>query len=299
MSHMDAVPTVSLRRAGGATITFGAAGDGSNLQLIHGAQGLGLAPVSFSSTPRLAGHGSILRGKRLNERDIFIPLYMQAGSASELNDVRQQLLAHVSPMDKRELWLRVEVEGGGGYREIPVHYAGGLEGDYGDGYWGNQAKRGLTLKTFDSLWYGEQLQIGQSVDPAVKHFLSTTTAFFPVILSDSTINDTLTFHLAGDAPVKPTWTVTPPGSDLRIENTATGEFFALTGAITETVTIDMQRGRVTSASSPNGELNSLIVPYSTFFELKPGSNTVGFLYTGATSASNVYVTYRPRYLAGY
>lgn len=297
----DAVPSISFHREGDGSLHLGRAGGPGALNLIRGAQGLGAAPVSFSSAPRLAGHGSVFRGKRLDERDIFLPLELRGGTMSGANTVRDDLRRFLSPLDDRELTLRVSVPGRDRWREIPVHYAGGLEGDDDDQYHGHWERVGLELKSLEALWRGEPESQPFQVDAPTKSFLSLTEPFFPVLLADSTVAGRIQVDVAGGAPTAPLWTITPPGEDLLIRHAESGSEFFLEGYLGETVNLDMSNGRLWSASDPMGDLLWERVPADRgqLFQLTPGRNTIEFALVGSTADSMVHVTYAPRYLAGY
>lgn len=299
--QFDAKPRVSFHREGGDRMLVYDAKYSSVLTLTHGSQGLGVAPVSFSSNARLAGHGSTLRGKRLGERDIFLPLRVDKSNMLASNVAREKMAQFLSPLDDRELTLRLEVPGRAGWREIPVHYAGGLEGDYGGDYRGNSESIGLELKATEALWRGEPVPQSFQVDPGTKPFLSTTEPFFPVMLADSTIAGRITVEVAGDAPTHPLWTITPPGEDLTIRHAESGAEFYLEGLLTENVMLDMSNGHLWSASDPDGDMLWERVPTDRgrMFSMKPGRNSIEFAMVGSTTDSMVHVTYAPRYLAGY
>lgn len=296
----DAIPTISFHRAGNGSMSIGPARSPRGLSLVFGSQGLGAAPVSFSSAARLAGHGSTLRGKRLDEREIFLPIRIDAPSMSEANKTREDLIRFLSPLDPSELTLRVQVPGRDRYREIPVHYSGGLEGDFDGSYRGNTQAIGLELKATEALWRGEPVSISHQVDPGTKSFLSTTENFFPVLLADSTVAGRIQVDVAGDAPTAPVWTITPPGEDLVIRHEESGAEFYLDGFLSESITLDMSNGRLYSASDPNGDLLwERVSVESRTFQLNPGRNSIEFALVGSTPDSMVHVTYAPRYLAGY
>lgn len=297
----DAIPSISFHREGDGALHLGPARSPRGLSLVFGSQGLGASPVSISSAARLAGHGSTMRGKRLDERDIFLPVRVDADSMSEANRVREDLLRFLSPLDPRELTLRVQVPGRDRWREIPVHYAGGLEGDYDGDYRGNTQAIGLELKSAEALWRGEPESEPFQVDAPTKSFLSLTEPFFPVLLADSTVAGRIQVDVAGDAPTSPLWTITPPGEDLLIRHAESGSEFFLEGYLGETVNLDMSNGRLWSASDPMGDLLWERVPADRgqLFQLTPGRNTIEFALVGSTADTMVHVTYVPRYLAGY
>lgn len=293
--------TITLHRAGGDSVTLGAVhGTDSPLVLIEGAQGLGMGPTSHTTAPRLVGHGSILRGSRIDEREIFLPFMLDPGAgAMEYNEWLERVTRLVSPLDHRELTLRVTAFGRSSWREMPVKYAGGLDGA-GELYRGEWGTIGLRFKAVDALWRGAPQTIKQQVNPGRKPFLSTTSPFFPVMLADAVIAGEITVAVVGDAPTWPTWTVSPPGSDLTIVKLKTGETFQLLGLIDETITLDMRRGRLTSVTYPNGELWDRVPPdKGATFQLDPGSNRLQFAMVGASEASFLHMVYQPRYLRGH
>lgn len=288
---------VSFHREGGESITLGTGAVGEELLFLNGSQGLGVGPVSFASTPIPGGHGSLLQGERVDERDLLVPVLIDAETPQRADELRGTLRRVLSPMDPRPLYLRVKVEGLGGYREMPVRYRAGLDGNFGADYHGTWEKLPLEFRSFDALWSGAPMTVSQQVAPSTKHFLSDTQSFFPVMLASSTVAAQTTFTVAGDAPTWPVWTITPPGEDLNIVHVSSGRRFYLDGPLTETVRLDMSTGALTSASFPLGELWDRVSEDSTLFELNPGRNVLEFSFVGASTDSMVHMEYRPRYLA--
>lgn len=288
-------PRITLNREDGSELRFAAPNEGERMWLIYGSTGLGIAPATIEAAPVLAGHGSILKGRRLDEREIFIPLVLEAPTMTELDEVRAELMRFVSPLDESALTLRVTPPGDGPYREIPVYYAGGLDGDFGDGYHGTHQTIGLKFKALAALWYGEPISVQQQTNPGSKPFLSTTKNFFPVMLAGSTVTGEITLDVAGDAPTFPVWRVTPPGEDFRITRRGSPERFYIDGLMTQGYEIDMEAGTVRDTSG--ADLWGRVSLDSTMFALPPGVNVLNVAMVNATEASMIEVSYRPRYLA--
>lgn len=286
--------TISLRRDDGRSLEFSST-PGDPVRLNHGSTGLGIAPVTFDTSPVLAGHGSMLRGKRLAERDILVPLMLEGTNTADLDRVRGELMHLVSPLDPTPLRLRVVPPGGGTYREMRVHYAGGLEGDFGKSYWGYAQRIALELKALDALWAGEPVTTYRQVRPSVKPFLSDSEPFFPVVLSSATVTGELSLTVEGDAPTWPVWSVVPPGEDFLIARPGTRERFYIDGIISQPFEVDMEEGRVEDVTGadmwPRVSLDSQL------FQLPPGENRLEFTMIGATEASSIAVAYRPRFMA--
>lgn len=295
--------TISFHRESGSSIVLGEhEPDSSNpYHLMDGSLGLGMPPVSFSTKARTSASGSVLLGKHVGEREgIVIPILIQGDSPEYVTAAEEALRKLLSPLDERPLYLRVKTRGRADYREIAVHYTGGLEGDYSKSvYRGTTHRVAVEFRAMEALWRGKPQYIDQQVDPGVKAFLSTTESFFPVVLADATVDAQITLFVSGDAPTYPVWKVTPPGEDLLITHLRTGRRFYLDHLFTEPVTIDMGRRRVTSPSLPNNQLWDKVSLDSRMFPLDPGDNTLEFSMVGSSTASRVEVTYYPRYLGGH
>ena len=288
-------PRISLNRDDGSEIRLAAPNEGERMWLIYGSTGLGIAPTTLEAAPVLAGNGSIIKGRRLDEREIFIPLVMEAPTMTELDDVRAELMRFVSPLDPSPLTLRVTPAAGGPYREIPVYYAGGLDGDFGEGYHGHHQTIGLKFKALEALWYGEPISVRQQTNPGSKPFLSNSSPFFPVLLAGSTVTGEITLNVAGDAPTYPVWRVTPPGEDFRITRRGSTERFYIDGLRTRGYESDMEAGTV--RDDAGADLWGRVSLDSTMVALPPGVTVLNVAMVNATEDSAIEITYRPRYLA--
>ena len=127
------------------------------------------------------------------------------------------------------------------------------------------------------------------------------TPFFPVVLSDSTIQGAHVLEVHGDAEVWPTWTITGPGEDLLIQNDVTGERIFISGEFGEQVTVVTrpQEQDVFSLSSDRGGLWDRVSLDSVLFPLQPGENRVRMSMVNAKPSSAVTLSYRERYRAGH
>lgn len=302
MSHNNDT-RISFHRAEGESIILGSGALGDKLILIKGSQGLGIGPMSFASSPIPTGNGSIMRGSRIDEREIFIPILVDCQSPNELNNTLDHLQSVLSPFDERDLTVRVKNPGRDDWREMRVWYSGGLEDAYGDTYRGKYTTVGLRFKAVDATWRGKPTSITKRVDGAVKPFLSDdpTVSFFPVVLSDGVVDGQMSFNITGNAPTYPKWRITGPGQDLNIVHVTSGKTFTLEGLIEadDPITIDMENGTVTSVLYPNYELHTRVPLSSRHFKMNPGVNDIEFVMVGATEGSEVSVTYQPRWLGGH
>ncbi|MFB9776110.1 phage distal tail protein [Brevibacterium otitidis] len=125
--------------------------------------------------------------------------------------------------------------------------------------------------------------------------------FFPVMLSDSTVQGAQVINIQGDAEAWPVWEVTGPGEDLLIQNDDTGERIFIRGQFGEKVTITTrpQEQDVTSGSAMDGSLWERVSEDSTFFPLKPGINRIRMSMVNGKPESTVTLKYVEQWLAGF
>lgn len=124
--------------------------------------------------------------------------------------------------------------------------------------------------------------------------------FFPVLLSDSTVQGAYVLNIQGDAGAWPVWEVTGPGEDLLIQNDDTGERIFIRGQFGEKVTITTrpQEQDITSESEMRGSLWSRLSDDSVLFPLKPGINKVRMSMVNGKPESTVTLRYREAFKAG-
>ena len=87
----------------------------------------------------------------------------------------------------------------------------------------------------------------------------------------------------------------------QIKNYTTGRaiyFNDLTLLAGETATLELNPERITFTSDWRGNLLNYILPGSSLdFPLVPGNNNVSAYMTGTTAASDMFMTYKDRYLS--
>ncbi|MCT1689861.1 phage tail family protein [Brevibacterium sp. p3-SID960] len=126
-------------------------------------------------------------------------------------------------------------------------------------------------------------------------------AFFPVLLSDSTVQGAYVLNIQGDADAWPVWEVTGPGEDLLIQNDDTGDRIFIEGQFGEKVTITTrpQEQDVVSASVMDGSLWERVSDDSVFFPLQPGVNRVRMSMVNGKPESTVTLKYVEQWMAGF
>lgn len=282
-------PVVSFARDG-QVFELGRSGQDPVLHL-HGSTGLGVAPVDIAKTDRIAGDGSVVRGVRYTDREVYIPLAVEAESAAALSEVRRtlnRLLApHLGPVE-----VRIQDPATGTDRMIRGYYTDGLSGDFGDSFHGTWQTLGLTFTCPDPWWLGLEQTTEFAVNPGTKPFLSATVPFFPVVLAQSTVQGRFEVDIRGDGEVFPVWEVIGPGTDLVISDGVSelrinGDFRA--GSVTR---IDTRTKRIVPDRWTD------VPPSSRLFSLTPGRAVLTVTMVGATEDTKVRLTYREQFLEG-
>src|SRR5699024_11934787 len=88
-------PTVTFAR-GGQELVLGRCGREPVVHM-YGSDGLGLAPTVVAKSDRLAGDGSIVRGVRYADREVFVPVLLRAATMAGLNQIRSDLYRMLAP----------------------------------------------------------------------------------------------------------------------------------------------------------------------------------------------------------
>ena len=263
--------------------------------LMPGVEGLGFAPVELFGPPLPDGDGSVFLGSRFGDGRVFLPIFIGARDWPSLREHRRQLERVLDPATGPVRVYLTQPDSSAA-RYVEGYYAGGMEGGYGadEAGWSWQ-KVGVEIRCFDPAAYGETVTQPWSVTGAPRPFLSTTTAFFPVVLGDSLVGGERVLTNAGDIDAWPVTVVTGPGSGLVLSNLTTGKTFALTGDITSPVTVDARPRGAADVFDASGDLWDRVTLGSSLWPLVPGPNRVRVTLIGATSASSISVSWRPTY----
>lgn len=258
---------------------------------LHGSTGLGVAPVDIAKSDRITSDGSIVRGVRYTDREVFIPLAVEAESTAALSEVRRslsRLLApHLGPVD-----IRIQDPATGTDRMIRGYYTEGLDGDFGDSFHGTWQTLGLTFMCPDPWWLGPERTTELRINPGSKPFISQSVPFFPVTLAQSSVIGEFTVDIGGDGPVWPSWEVVGPGEDLVIRNG--GDWIEISGAFAagSVTRIDTATGRIVPDRWADTSLRSRL------FSLEPGVHDLTVTMVSASTDTLVRLTYQERFLEG-
>jgi hypothetical protein len=186
----------------------------------------------------------------------------------------------------------------GEVRTLTCYCTGGFEGDESlevshPGRWWKLALQFFAPAPYGPWWEGPA--------QTVSFGLRAPAAFFPippVALASSSVQGSFTVDLSdSDAPVYPTWTVTGPGSSLVLTNVTTGRSITVNAALLagESLTIDTRPGFQSVRRNDGTSLLAALGTDPALWPLIEDVNAVSAQLVGATSASRITATFKPRY----
>jgi hypothetical protein len=260
-----------------------------------GMTGHQVPPVALSSDPMPAQDGSAFRGIRYAERDLFLPVAI-VGDAQDLVTARRRALTQL--LSKRNGPVTVTfLHPNGEQRWVSGWYVDGAQGDEGidqSGFFFE--KKGLRIRCLDPWFYTEQRSQAWALAETADPFISATDPFFPITLASSTVTGSATVTVDGETEAEPIWDITGPGDSVTVS--ANGRSWQYAAAIGSGVTVRVDTRRllqtVTNASS-GANLFGNLAANPDLWPLEPGPNAVTVTMPGATSASQVHVSWSPRW----
>jgi len=184
--------------------------------------------------------------------------------------------------------LRV-TQSDGTFRELAMVYDDGLDPDRARGYGVTCLTAVIAGTAYDPWWYGP--------DTVGLIFGATTARSYLAPYETLTPTNTLgvqTVTVAGDVDASPVWSVTGPATSVRVQRGSGQQWYYPAALLaTDTLVVDTAAGTVTkNGTSVIGTLDWSV---STPFTLPPGARTITLTIAGSTAASQVAMSYRPRY----
>lgn len=239
--------------------------------------------------------GERLRAVRFGAREFSLPLWIDGVSPGDLRTVMRTLVKVMNPK-KGDGRIRV-TSPLGDQREIVCRAIAGLDmrEKLGDTSGPTVQKTTVLFKAWDPLWRATS-------DIVTEYQLGTTAAFFPIFplrLASSEVFVDTTITNDGDAVQWPVWTLTGPGSSIVLQNLTTAESLVLSTVlgVGETITIDTQPGVKTVVKNDGSNLWPDVDAMSVLWGLAEGANAVRVQMAAATTASQVRLARRNRYLS--
>lgn len=257
-----------------------------------GTQGRFMPPFRFVENEVPLQPGARLRTVKTLPREVDIPLLFKAASETALRTLVRDYLHRFNP-GRGDGKLRVTAPGGD-QRELNCRYAGGMQLVEAGEKFGFRQRMVLTFRAFDPYWYATS----DTTDTYTTGTPATFFPFFPLRLTSSTIFASPTINNTGDVECWPVWTITGPGSSIALRNLTTDKLISLstTLAAGETITIDTRPGKKTVTKNDGTNLYGDLSSDSELWPLERGNNSVQIEMSSATSASQVVISYRLRYL---
>lgn len=277
----------------GTTIPFdGTAG----LRLIEGPANRFAPPVNLSTDETPGVDGAHIRSTKYGPRTIDVAIGVEGSTATECRS-RLRTLLQATAADRGAGTLRF-VAPGGDTRDITAIYQGGFEGD------DTNADPALTDYPFVVQFYAADPLFQASADSTDSWTVDSGVPFFPIFplqLSSSEVFAAPSITNAGDVETYPVWTITGPGSVVRLSHVATGRVLAWDGTlgVGEVLTLDARgRGQSTTPKAAllqDGSNVFELLSAWDFFPLAVGSQTVQIEMSGADANSAVSARWRHRY----
>lgn len=285
-------PAVTWTDPAGTVTTFTDLDAGWVLQ--PGATGLDMPEFSFVTDESPDIDGIAVRQVRAGAKSIVLPVafWCDDGRAAYLAR-RRALISQLNP--KRGPGVLTVIQPDGETRSIPAYYASGIEGNEATDQAGMRwSQNALTFTAPSPYWLGEEVTASWRVAAG-----GTWLPILPLAVQDSQVLGAVTVTSDGDDDAYPVWTVTGPATAIHLANTSTGETLTLTHTLTgtDTVVIDTRQRQQTVTLNGVTNLWPDLSDDSSLWPLVPGINELTLEVDGATSATEVAMSYRLRYLA--
>lgn len=254
----------------------------------RGSVGLGSASAEIGSDKVPRDPGALVRHLATPARRIELPIVIIEDSISDLLTVVDALRTWFDTGNERRLapgTLRI-TRPDNTVRQIKAYYAGGLEGDTGEG-------TPAVAQYVVSLFCPDPFPTEDT--DTTQHYASDTIGVQQIIINQ------------GDLEAYPIWTVTGPAFGIGIvRNTPTpSEFWALIGgagltlAAGETVTVDTRPSHIRTnlpvLDGSGASRYDRVLPTSSFFHFEPGENRFTVSLFGSTGDTAIDLSYLARY----
>lgn len=259
---------------------------GYGVQVLSGATGLGLPPVSIQWQEG-AGDGAVFRGQRATPRDIDLPIVVVGRDRTHL----KQVIGKYTQMLARSCRL-VFVDDDGTEWFTEVHRTGGGSFNYGQDTDGlRELRTVISLRSGDPYFTAVKSKTitaaqGSSALPFVSNLSKLPVASSQVIGS-------FTMDNVGDAPAYPIWTVQGPATNPLFVS-PTGQAFGFEAVIAagETRTIDTRTGSVTDQTGAS--CYAELLPAPEFWPIPPGRTTGNLAVDGSDNTTKITCSFQPR-----
>jgi hypothetical protein len=270
--------------------------DRVNTRLMTGIAGDLMPTFSLIEQQSPAFDGSVFQGAVIAPRDIVIPVHISDVSRPAVLARVRSMLKKLSPQNGDG---QLTITSDGIMRVLNCRYKNGLSDDgSGDMQLTNWMKAPLTFRAGDPYFYAPT-PIVYTINYAV-----AGTSFFPIPpmqLYNSNkfqAGGGATIVNGGDVRTWPIITITGPGSNPSITNSANGKTIAFntTLAAGQVLIIDTSPLKKTVVNGQGVNRFPSLTPASSLFPLEVGNNTVSISYNSANTYSSISFSYKLAYL---
>ena len=270
--------------------------DGGYVVLGEGTRGL--RSVSYElATAKYAGlDGEVVQSIRASSNAPTLGVLLQAEDEDAFRSRVRVLRNAMRPQAGLGV-LTVRTEDGEA-RTLTCYCVGGFEGDESlevshPGRWWKLALKFLAPAPYGPWWEGPEQTVSFGLQAPANFFPAP-----PFTLAPSTIQGAFSLDLSDcDAPVYPTWTIAGPGSALVLANVTTGRSIQVTTPLTaaESLVIDTRPGFQSVRKGDGTNVMAAVGSDPALWPLVEDVNDISVQLTGATTASRLTATYKPRY----
>lgn len=289
----------------GADAIFLTLGDGmttfSGVSVSPGLKGFDQPTFNYSYTESPGLDGAHLNRVRVPSRELFIPIYIEGDDRGDFLAKKRSFLQAMSPLGTAGAGQLHVGEGDSSVRYINAYYLDGAEGDEGINAAGfHWCKYGLRFLAFDPFFYGAEIQTATFRGDATELIPFFSSPFLGLHLTQSqSFNGSTFLNVAGDADCYPVWKLNGPMDTATLTNVSSGLSFTLNyGLLTgETAIIDTTPGQKTAKLDDGTNIWNYLGPNPQLWPVAPYANEIDIQVTGITSATEVVLEYRPRFLS--
>lgn len=266
------------------------------------ARGRFMTKVSVRSDKVPGQSGERPREVRHEAHEFLLPFFWTSVSDGALRTELRQLVDKMNPAndDNTPRYGKVRVQSPlGDVREINCLYTAGLEMDEDlDGSSGQTwQKMPVSFTAYDPYWYDPS--------PVGKTFaLTQVPKFFPIFplrltASQLAVDDTVVNN--GSVVAWPVWTITGPGTGIKLVNTTTQQSLLFLASFAlgagEVLTVDTRPGAKTVLLQDGTDMFEQLDPVSSLWSFRKGANAIRLEMSAITVASSLTVNYYQRYLS--
>lgn len=237
---------------------------------------------------------AIISRVRFEPRIITLPLRVTASAQVELDEAIDALCEAFNPLYGEGV-LNVVKHDGETTREIKGVYWNGLEGLRShDKYFQTWYLTTVSLKCPNHEWYDPMPIQATYEEGAPTNFFP----IFPINLAAGAVFGDQQVNNPGSADAWPVWEIDGPATNPKVENLLTGKKIQLTLTLLtgETLVIDTRPGVKTIKVGGMNKFSTASAD-SSLWPLVPGTQTIKMTVTGASSTTEIRLSFNPRYLA--